>query len=155
LRNKQLQKERKVVVDVCSLVREVASRKSGCPPVPEVACDPGECHAVVEKGRLANVLAHLIDNAQQATPEDGSVNVDVTKNDSVIVIRIVDNGHGMDSEFVEKRLFKPFDTTKGNAGMGIGMYECREFIRELGGEIHVESEPDKGTAITLRVPSGQ
>jgi len=155
LRNKQLQKERKVVVDVCSLVQEVVSRKSGCLPVPEVACNQGESHAVVEKGRLANVVAHLIDNAQQATPEDGSVNVDVTKNDAVIVIRIVDNGHGMDKAFIEKRLFKPFDTTKGNAGMGIGMYECREFVRELGGEIYVESEPGKGTTVALHVPSGQ
>ncbi len=155
LRNKQLQKERKVVVDVCSLVQEVASRKSERLPAPEVTCDCGDCHAVVEKGRLANVLAHLIDNAQQATPEDGFVKLDVVKNDSVIIIRIVDNGHGMDGEFIDKRLFKPFDTTKGNAGMGIGMYECREFIRELGGEIYVESEPDKGTSIALHVPSGQ
>lgn len=152
LRNKQLQKEKKVVVDICNLVKEVALHKSDCLPVPDVVCNNSECHTVIEKGRLANVLAHLLDNGQQATSDDGFLNVRVTKEDSVIVIQILDNGHGMDSDFINRRLFKPFDTTKGNAGMGIGMYECREFVRELSGEIYVESEPGKGTSITLRIP---
>ncbi len=152
LRNKRLQSERKVAVDVCNLVRDVALHKSDCLPVPDVVCECGECHTVIEKGRLTNVLAHLLDNGQQATSDDGFLKVKVMKKDPAIVIQILDNGHGMDDDFIKKRLFKPFDTTKGNAGMGIGMYECREFIHELGGEIKVESEPGKGTSISLHIP---
>jgi signal transduction histidine kinase len=68
------------------------------------------------------------------------------------VIEIRDDGQGMTADFVRNRLFRPFDTTRGNAGMGIGMYESREFIRQLGGDIQVESEPGKGTSISLRIP---
>jgi signal transduction histidine kinase len=69
-------------------------------------------------------------------------------------IEIKDSGHGMSDEFIRDRLFKPFDTTKGNAGMGIGMHESREFIRKIGGDIFVQSEPGKGSIITLHIPLG-
>jgi signal transduction histidine kinase len=72
---------------------------------------------------------------------------------SMGVIEIRDDGQGMTADFVRNRLFRPFDTTRGNAGMGIGMYESREFIRQLGGDIQVESEPGKGTIISLRIPA--
>ena len=59
----------------------------------------------------------------------------------------------MDEDFIRTRLFKAFDTTKGNAGMGIGMFESREFIRQLDGNISVQSKPGKGSIITLYIPS--
>jgi signal transduction histidine kinase len=70
---------------------------------------------------------------------------------------IEDNGCGMDAAFVRERLFRPFDTTKGDTGMGIGAYECREYVHSLGGEIQVDSEPGKGTRmhITLPLSAGQ
>jgi signal transduction histidine kinase len=109
---------------------------------------------VAEKGRLANVLGHLIDNAQQATgEEEGMIEITLASKGSVHIVEIRDNGHGMDADFMRDRLFKPFDTTKGNAGLGIGMYESREFVRHLGGEMHVQSEPGKGTTISLHLPS--
>ena len=98
------------------------------------------------------MLAHLIDNAQQATDDDGEVVIDIRRDLKVMHIEIRDNGHGMDDDFIRNRLFKPFDTTKGNAGMGIGMYESREFIRQLGGDILVQSKPEKGSIITLQIP---
>ena len=67
-------------------------------------------------------------------------------------MEIVDDGRGMDADFIQNRLFKPFDTTKGNAGMGIGMYESREFVRELNGDIQVSSEPGRGTTVAVKIP---
>ena len=58
----------------------------------------------------------------------------------------------MDETFIRDRLFSAFDTTKGNAGMGIGMFESREFMRQSGGDIFVQSEPGKGTIISLQIP---
>ncbi len=58
----------------------------------------------------------------------------------------------MDAAFIRDRLFKPFDTTKGNAGMGIGVYEGREFIRVMNGKIEVFSEPGAGTTFTISLP---
>jgi chemotaxis protein histidine kinase CheA len=58
----------------------------------------------------------------------------------------------MDKRFIRERLFQPFNTTKGNAGMGVGVYESREFVYALGGEINVVSEPGAGTAFTIKLP---
>ena len=153
LRNRRAQTEKRVQVDLGALVQKVVDSKQQRLPRPVFTSAGINCLAVVEKDRLANVLAHLIDNAQQATAEDGFVEVTLARQDDMQVIEIKDNGIGMDAAFVRERLFKPFDTTKGNAGMGIGMYESREFARRLGGDIHVESEPGKGATISLQLPS--
>ena len=58
----------------------------------------------------------------------------------------------MDEDFVRNRLFRPFDSTKGLTGMGIGAYECREFVRTLGGQVEVESAPGRGTRFTIFIP---
>jgi signal transduction histidine kinase len=58
----------------------------------------------------------------------------------------------MSREFIQERLFKPFDTTKGSKGMGIGAYQVREYVQSLGGRVDVASEEGKGTRFTLRVP---
>ena len=68
------------------------------------------------------------------------------------LVEVQDDGCGMDSDFVAERLFKPFDTTKGNAGMGVGVYESREFVHALGGEIAVESAPRHGTLFRVKLP---
>jgi putative PEP-CTERM system histidine kinase len=155
LRNRRAQSEKRVLVDLTELVQKVVENKQQQLPRPTLASTCTTCFATVERDRLANVLAHLIDNAQQATKDDGSIEVSLTNHDSMQIIEIKDNGIGMDADFIRKRLFKPFDTTKGNAGMGIGMYESREFIRLLGGDIHVQSEPGKGTTISLHIPASQ
>jgi signal transduction histidine kinase len=54
---------------------------------------------------------------------------------------------------VRDRLFKPFETTKPD-GMGIGMYESRQYVMTLGGEIVVDSAPGKGTRIRVLLPTG-
>ena len=102
---------------------------------------------------MSNVLAHLIENAQQATQDDGEVTIILSTSGTMHLIEIKDNGHGMDKDFIRNRLFKAFDTTKGNAGMGIGMFESREYIRQMGGDISVQSKPGKGSIITLSIPS--
>lgn len=58
----------------------------------------------------------------------------------------------MDAEFIKTRLFRPFDTTKGLTGMGIGAYECREVISALGGQVVVESQPSVGTIFRIILP---
>jgi len=57
----------------------------------------------------------------------------------------------MSEEFIRERLFKPFDSTK-SAGMGIGVFESREYIHELGGQLDVKSEPGKGTTFCIVLP---
>ncbi len=68
------------------------------------------------------------------------------------VLTVSDTGAGMSREFVQERLFKPFDTTKGSKGMGIGAYQVREYVQSLGGRVEVESEPGRGTHFRLLLP---
>jgi signal transduction histidine kinase len=58
----------------------------------------------------------------------------------------------MTPDFIKERLFKPFDTTKGSKGMGIGAYQVREYIRSVGGRVKVQSAPGDGTRFTLWLP---
>jgi len=70
-----------------------------------------------------------------------------------VSLDICDDGAGMDADFVRERLFKPFDTTKGAAGMGIGAYQVREYARSLGGAVEVQSTPGSGTRFAIILPT--
>jgi len=91
-------------------------------------------------------------NAQEATPDEGRVRLTLYTEDAWAVILVEDNGSGIDEEFLRRRLFRPFQTTKGNAGMGIGLYEARDQILRMGGRIDVQSRVGEGTLFTLRLP---
>jgi signal transduction histidine kinase len=58
----------------------------------------------------------------------------------------------MSEEFIRNTLFKPFESTK-QTGMGIGTYESREYIRELGGRMEVSSALGKGSKFTIALPA--
>jgi len=156
LRNRHVNVEKKVTIDLAVLVDVILDKQAELSPVPQLHQSVRCCRVVAAKDRLEHVLIHLIDNARQATGEGGSVSISlsvVAAEVPMCVVEIADDGEGMDADFIQNRLFKPFDTTKGNAGMGIGMYESREFIRQLQGEIKVQSEPGKGTVVALYIPA--
>ena len=136
-------------VELAEVLRQVVDGARG-EPRPQLQLDQ-EVQVVADHDRLLNVLAHLVRNAQEATPADGRVTVRLSQRQEWGYIVIEDNGHGMDPGFMRDRLFRPFQTTKGNAGMGIGVYEAREYIAALGGRIDVESEPGSGTRFTVRL----
>ncbi|HEX6736191.1 MAG TPA: XrtA/PEP-CTERM system histidine kinase PrsK [Azonexus sp.] len=111
-------------------------------------------HKLATRGhedRLERVIGHLVQNALDATPPSGSVTVFLERRGDRAALEVNDTGHGMTQEFIRERLFKPFQSTK-QAGMGIGAYESSQYIRELGGEMLVSSEPGKGTRITVMLP---
>lgn len=101
--------------------------------------------------RLERVIGHLVQNALDATDPTGNVWVSLEKRGDRAALEVGDSGHGMSPDFIRERLFKPFQSTK-QAGMGIGAYESSLYIRELGGEMLVDSEPNKGTRITMILP---
>jgi signal transduction histidine kinase len=105
-----------------------------------------------DRERLIAVIEHIIRNAQDATPENGSIKVAMTQGLGLVVLTITDTGSGMDPDFVRDRLFRPFDSTKGAAGMGLGAYQGREYARQLGGDVEVRSSPGRGTCFTIKLP---
>jgi putative PEP-CTERM system histidine kinase len=101
--------------------------------------------------RLERVIGHLVQNALDATDPSGKVWIALERHGDRAVLEVGDTGRGMSPEFIRKRLFKPFQSTK-QAGMGIGAFESAQYIRELGGEIEVDSKPGKGTRMTVILP---
>ncbi|WP_019625767.1 XrtA/PEP-CTERM system histidine kinase PrsK [Thioalkalivibrio sp. ALJT] len=138
-------------VDLVALLQEVIRSSGDLLPVPQLDA-PEVLMVQVDSDGLRNVLLHLVRNAQEATDDHGSITLTLYPEGSWAMVLVQDNGHGMDSEFMKNRLFRPFQTTKGNAGMGIGLYEARERIMAMGGRIDVESTPGVGTLFTLRLP---
>ncbi|EWH11120.1 sensor signal transduction histidine kinase [Catenovulum agarivorans DS-2] len=120
-------------------------------PLPNLISEtPIEVKVDIEK--LTNVLYHLIDNAQQATANDGYVNVELVELVDTIKIKIKDTGIGMSADFIKNKLFKPFVTTKGNAGMGIGAYDAKLYAEQAGGSLLVSSVENQGTEFILELP---
>ena len=140
----------KSIVKVCDVLQEVAAIRAGGRPAPQLKeCDPGLL--LTNREQLVNILSHLVSNAQEATDDDGEVLLRARSSDEEIIIEIEDNGCGMDERFIRERLFRPFDTTKGNAGMGIGVYESREFVWSQGGEMTVQSRTGRGSGTVFRI----
>ena len=83
---------------------------------------------------------------------NGTVSVRTVAENNQVTITITDTGSGMTPEFIRDRLFRPFDSTKGSQGMGIGAYQAREFARKMGGDLSVHSEVSKGTTVVMSLP---
>ena len=122
-------------------------------PVIDVMYQVNITEIMVDAERLTSVLAHLIRNAQDACDSDGQVQLEILHQGGSACLEIRDNGSGMDEEFIRHRLFKPFDTTKSGKGMGIGVYQTREYISSLGGSVNVDSILNEGTTFTISIPT--
>jgi signal transduction histidine kinase len=65
-----------------------------------------------------------------------------------VCLSVADDGPGM-SDAVRRRVFEPYFSTKGAAGTGLGLAQVYGFLRQIGGDVHVESQPRKGTTVHL------
>ena len=137
------------VFDLAQLLSEVIERRSSQQPRPTKEKMEAGVNVRADRDRLSTVFGHMIQNGQEATGKHGRVIVRVACISGKAVVEVVDDGCGMDADFIKNRLFRPFDSTKGLTGMGIGAFESREFIRALGGEIQVESSPETGTLFRI------
>jgi signal transduction histidine kinase len=139
-------------VDLVEELRQVVAAKSGGRPAPVFSTERDRVEILAEPDRLSSVFGHVVQNAQDATPPEGRIDVRLHLSGDQAVVDIRDDGVGMDEDFVKNRLFRPFDSTKGLTGMGIGAYECREVISALGGQVVVESAPGRGTLFRIMLP---
>jgi len=135
------------------LGKEILNAVSRCAdrqPLPTARVGDRQVWIRGNRERFQMALLNAIRNAQDATDPDGDVTLALTYDQHGCAIRIADTGSGMDEWFVRERLFKPFDSTKGSEGMGIGAYQLRETVRAMGGEVSVDSRPAEGTRVELR-----
>jgi putative PEP-CTERM system histidine kinase len=117
--------------------------KKDLAPLPKVLFDPEQ---------MLKVTTNLIFNAREAvTSSAGVVQIQTSQSNGWAVLAISDNGCGMSQEFLNRSLFRPFQTTKKN-GLGIGMFQSKMIVEAHKGKIEVESETGKGTTFRVFLP---
>lgn len=152
LRNKQLVVSNKKHINVAALIIAVVAQRNVQKPHITMELPLKEMFTI-DEDTLSSVLNHLLQNAQEATKECGRVNIYAQMKANNLNIKISDNGCGMSEHFIANRLFKPFDTTKGNAGLGVGVYEAKQFIESVGGTLQVTSRENEGSLFKIVIPS--
>jgi len=111
----------------------------------------------VTPGELRQVFTNLISNAIDAMPQGGSLNLQVFADGQDVKLIFSDTGTGIKAEKLDE-IFEPFVTTKGEKGLGIGLWISRNIVEKLGGTIHVRSSVDKeghGTIFTISLPAAE
>ena len=137
--------------DLNGLVEDAVSEEKGYAEIP-VSMKLGAVPALsMDREQMQKVLENLLMNACEASGPEGRIAVATGCQESFAEITVTDNGCGMSKEFIEKNLFRPFQTTK-KKGMGIGLYHCKTIVEAHGGRIHVESEQGKGTTFRVLLP---
>ena len=101
---------------------------------------------------LRRVLTNLINNAIQAMPEGGKLEIRAFEKDGDYIITVEDSGVGI-AEEVKPKLFIPLFTTKSK-GQGFGLAVVKRLTEALGGMVTVESEEGKGAKFLVRLPKG-
>jgi len=101
---------------------------------------------------LSHVVINIIENALDAMPKGGVLEIETELKDTGVAITIGDTGFGIPEE-VLKRIFEPFFTTKSmDKGTGLGLAISQEIINKYGGSIKVQSVVKKGSSFTILIP---
>jgi len=113
--------------------------------------------AYMDPGALDQVLLNLAANARDAMPEGGTLKIGVTVEDRTdtprVVVEVRDSGHGMPPQVLSS-VFTPYFTTKGERrGTGLGLWLVREIVEGSGGNISIDSAPQRGTSVRIELPA--
>ena len=103
-------------------------------------------------GELMQVILNLVLNALYAVKDSGEITILTAVEGSMVILKVIDTGHGILEEHLDK-LFDPFFTTKpAGQGIGVGLSTCYNIIKKHGGDITVESEHGKGAVFEIILP---
>jgi signal transduction histidine kinase/ligand-binding sensor domain-containing protein len=120
--------------------------------------DNQDIYAYGDRDMINSVVRNLMTNAVKFTDKDKKVEVKVEPREAEVEVSIVDEGIGIEQEYIDK-LFKIDEKykstgTAGEKGTGLGLIICREFVEKHGGEIWVSSQPGKGSTFSFTIPAG-
>ncbi|TMM49762.1 XrtA/PEP-CTERM system histidine kinase PrsK [Qipengyuania marisflavi] len=135
--------------DLVTSARAVIDRCGRTHPVSILRAEKAKVSG--DQEAFEQALAHLVQNAIDASEPDGPVMLEVFSDGLSGNVQVIDNGHGMSAQYVRNKLFKPFVSSK-EGGFGIGAFEARELIRAMGGRLDVESREGLGTRFTVSMP---
>jgi K+-sensing histidine kinase KdpD len=117
--------------------------------LPRISCVESE---------FENAVLNLVINAREAMPGGGRVTIEVVQcsrsgASDEIIVRVHDTGVGMSTD-VAAKAFKPYFTTKGSQGTGVGLAMVASFAKSVGGSAWIEHSSAGGTTVAMRLPGG-
>jgi hypothetical protein len=120
-----------------------------------ILTDP-ECDFIVwsDEGITERILVNLLDNAIKHSPASGTVEVSAESGNSMVRIKVSDNGEGIPAGFMPS-VFEKYATARqesAHRSYGLGLTFCRMAVEALGGEIGIDSDPGKGTTVWFTLP---
>ena len=111
----------------------------------------------LNKNKLEQVFLNIIMNALDSMPQGGDLNIGIESNKKgpFVKISFTDNGEGMTEE-TRGKMFDPFFTTKeAGKGTGLGMYICYGIVKEMDGDIIIDSKVGHGTTVSILLPASK
>jgi len=154
-----LEKERVDIAGLCRAAVETAkSRAAEKAQKLDVQILPAAGHVFGDARRLREAVEHVLQNAIAYTDRKGRISLSADGDKTQAVIRIVDNGSGIEVEDLP-RVFNRFDRVteagvRGEAALGLGLPLTQQFIEAHGGTVELESKKGEGTTVTLSIPRG-
>lgn len=127
------------------LEQQVTIRTPGCPPNLEVP--------VIRTGTLRQILFNLVQNAIEASPPGGTIEITAQVSKDILTIEVNDEGPGIPEEQREK-IYEPFFSTKthlAHSGLGLGLATCKSLIEAMGGTLTSSDRPGGGTVFRVRL----
>ena len=115
---------------------------------------PEACEAVVDRTRVRQVFANLLDNAIKYTPEGGNVSISIRCEPNEALALFKDTGMGILPEEQDKiwaRLYRG-DKSRSQRGLGLGLSLVKAVVQAHGGQVSVVSQPNQGAEFTVRLP---
>ncbi|HEY6570792.1 MAG TPA: ATP-binding protein [Candidatus Limnocylindrales bacterium] len=111
-------------------------------------------HAMADRGRLRQVLEHLLENAVKYAPSDTAIEIDWRLEEGIVRLEVTDEGPGIPEEWRD-RIFEPYarHETATARGSGIGLYAARRLAESMGGQLWCEPAPSGGARFVLALPA--
>lgn len=139
------------VNEVCNIVRPLAQKKNI-----DIFTDIEESTFNADYQKIQQILFNLVSNAIKFTPDNGEINILSYKDEHNLVIKIQDNGIGIEKKY-HKKIFDKFvqienKSVKNESSTGLGLTITKELIKMHNGKIEVESIPQNGSTFTIYLP---
>ena len=146
-----------VFADLCQLAREVVELYEYVAEEKKISITTdlaGPCEAPVDRIRMRQVFANLLDNAIKYTSEGGRITISVRSEGNSALVSFRDTGMGVPLEEQDKiwtRLYRG-DKSRSQRGLGLGLSLVKAVVEAHGGTVLVSSQPNQGSVFTVRLP---
>ena len=138
-------------VDMNALIQETLESLNGGECRPTFHPGTSISKLYVQEEPIKQVLLNVFLNARQAMDGKGTIDIGTTSDGQYLKVEIIDTGPGIPLDRLES-LFQPFQSSK-KAGLGVGLFQCKQMVEENHGQIRIESQEGHGTKVILTFPA--